>query len=185
MERRRRTLLTWLSTMTLVACLGADKDPRLLLHGPEVVRVDRLGPVVGPEVHLDDGSKPHGIIWSVSSDQVAQIDGSIVVAIGPGEARVVGEWEDQRIEWQLVVELATRLTFVDAPARLAVHEEVALQVEARHGDEAIDVGSVQWATSDPHILQVQAGRALAMAPGMVFVTAQARGAQAVVEIEVR
>ena len=150
-----------------------------------MVRVDRLGPVIGPRVGLDDGSEPHGIIWSVTEEAVATIDGEEVIAVGPGEARVVGEWEDQRIEWRLLVELATRLSFVDAPAILRIDEVIALKVEARRGEEPIHAGEVQWDSSDPQVLRIDGGRVRGRSPGMAYVTARARGAQAVIEIEVR
>lgn len=106
--------------LTISACsLTEPADPQLELRGPALVRVDRLGPVEGPRVMLDNGSEPHGVIWSVSRGGIAEFDGSEVVAVGAGEVSVVGEWEDQRIEWTLVVDLATMLAFVDPPARLS------------------------------------------------------------------
>ncbi|HHO53708.1 MAG TPA: hypothetical protein ENK18_23255 [Deltaproteobacteria bacterium] len=188
MERRRRRLLTLVSTslvLALSACVRTDGAPELVLDGPARVRVDRLGPIEGPRILLDNGSEPHGVIWSLSEDGVARLDGAQLVAVGSGEVQVVGEWEDQRIEWTLVVELATLLSFVDAPARIPMGSAVDLIVEAHRGDEPIPVGAVQWITSDPRVLRVlSSGRAEGRTPGTVYVTARARGAQAMVEIEV-
>src|SRR5688572_13921537 len=118
--------------VTLVAC-GAYEPPALVLDGPEHLRVDRLGPVEGPRVELEDGTEPEGVIWTLSREGVAHVEGDRLVAEGPGEVQVVAEWEDQRVEWTLLVELGTMLAFVQPPSRLKVGQEVPLQVEARVG----------------------------------------------------
>ena len=186
-ERRRRPLLVVITpalVLTLAACSGEEEPPLLVLDGPARVRVDRLGAVMGPDVRLDDGSVPRGLIWSLSPHGVARFDGQTVVAEGPGEVRVIAEWEEQQVEWTLVVELATMLAFVDVPATLPVGGEVELQLEARMGEETIDPGPVDWSSSDPAVVRVTNGRAYGVAPGMAYITAHARGAQAMAELEV-
>ncbi len=180
-------LLVWPAALGIALCactLGESNDPQLELRGPALIRVDRLGPVDRPRVMLHNGSEPHGVIWSVSRTGVAEFDGSDVVAVGAGEVRIMGEWEDQRVEWTLVVELATLLSFIDAPAFIRVGQAVDLEVEARRGTEIIDPGAVTWATSDRSVLSVEGGRATGISPGTAYVTARARGAQAMVEMDV-
>jgi hypothetical protein len=168
----------------LAACSGEDEDPVLVLEGPDRVRVDRLGVVLGPDVRLDDGSVPHGLIWSLSPAGVARVDGQQLVAEGPGEVRVVAEWEEQQVEWTLVVELATMLAFVDLPATVPMGREVELKLAAHMGDRPIEPGPVDWSTSDPAVLVIVDGRARGVSPGMAYITATARGAQAMAELEV-
>src|SRR5687767_4058527 len=100
--------------VTLVA-RGSYQPPELVLDGPEHLRVERLGPVDGPTVRLEDGTEPVGVIWTLSREGVAHVEGDRLVAEGPGEVQVVAEWEDQRVEWTLLVELGTRLGFVHPP----------------------------------------------------------------------
>lgn len=172
--------------VTLVAC-GSHEPPDLVLEGPDHLRVDRLGPVDGPRVLLDDGSEPDGVIWSLSRDGVAHVDGDRVVAEGPGEVQVVAEWEEQRVEWTLRVELATRLAFVHPPSTVRVGEEVTLLVDARTPNHPVAVGPIEWTSSNTEILTVNAGPppyAYGLSVGTAYVTASVPGASAMIELEV-
>lgn len=169
--------------LSVLAC-GAHEPPELVLAGPDRVRAEALGPVDAPAVVLHDGTVPEGLIWSLSREGVARIEQDRVIAEGPGVVQVVAEWEDQRVEWTLVVELGTTLAFVRPPARLRVGEEVPLEVEATVGDDVVEPGPIEWASSDPGILAVDVGRATGVAPGTAWITASARGASAMAELEV-
>ena len=169
--------------LVLIAC-DPRREPERRLDGPSEVRVDHLGPVPAPRVVLGDGTDPEGLIWSFSRTGVASIADGAVVAEGPGTVSVVAEWEGERVSWDLVVELRTELSFVDAPANLAAGEAIDLRVAASRGGEPVDPQAVEWTSSDDQVIAVVAGHARAIAPGTAFVTARTGGASAMVEITV-
>lgn len=74
---------------------------------------------------------------------------------------------------------APALTFVSPPARIAVGAEVTLQLGG--GGSAADVA---WESSDPTVLEVRAGVARGVSPGVAYVTASVVGVQAMAEIAV-
>src|SRR5688572_3827333 len=129
-------------------------SPALELEGPAEVRVNRLGPVHGPKVVLDDGSIPTGVIWSVSKEGVARLSGDQVIAEGAGEVDIIAEWEGARVEWTLIVEPATLLSLVDPPPRLKVGERRAMVVRATAGERHVDPGPIEWEVSHPEVLRV-------------------------------
>ena len=157
-----------------------------MLDGETRVHVERLGAVPMPRVRLNDGTVPRGVLYRFSKPGVAVHNGREMMALGPGEVEVTAEWEGQSVAWTLEVELVTVLKFLNPPARLRVGESVALTVLAQRGDETrpVDDG-VRWTCSNPAALQIEAGQARAIAPGMAYVTAHALGAKAMVELEVR
>jgi hypothetical protein len=173
----------WLVALAL-SC-SSEEPAVLILDGPEQVRVDHLGPVEAPRVMLEDGAEPRGVIWTAAPEGVARLEGGQVVAIGPGEARVVAEWEEQTVEWTLVVELARVLAFHEPPSRVAVGEQVQLKVAAHVGEAEVGPGDVRWTSSAPALLSVAPdGRAVGITPGTAWVTARASGAKAMVQIDV-
>lgn len=169
--------------LTLVAC-GADRDPELVLAGPAEVRASALGPVDAVPVLLDDGTEPDGVIWTVSHPEVADVQGNRVVAVGPGETEVGAEWEGSRITFRVIVALDTQLGFVDAPETLHLGERRPLVVVARVGDDVVDAGPVSWTSSASEIVELEDGTAVGRRPGTAWVTARARGASAMLELEV-
>jgi hypothetical protein len=163
----------------------SSSSPTLVLDGPPVVKVDRLGPVQGPKVVLEDGTHPTGVIWSLSREGVAHLQGDQVVAYGPGEVDVVAEWEGARVEWTLVVELATMLTLVDPPSTLKVGESRPVAIQARAGERQLAPAAVEWTVSDPAVLRVDGqGTLVGVGPGVGYVTARVGGAFAMAQIEV-
>lgn len=169
--------------IVLIAC-ETRREPELLLDGPSEVRVDHLGPVPAPRVVLGDGEVPEGLIWSFSRPGVASLQQGTFLAEGPGEVEVVAEWEGERVTWDLVVEIRTELSFVGAPAALAVGDAVDLRLTATQGGEPVDATAVAWTSSDDSVLSVDGGHLVGVAPGTAFVTASARGASAMVEVTV-
>lgn len=172
--------------LVLLGC-GTTAQPQLRLDGPDRVYVNHLGAVEGgPVVLLEDGSPPDGLILTLSRSGVARIEGDRVVALAPGEVGVIAEWEGAQVEWTLVVELETMLAFVSPPSKLRVGESVPLSVAATVGPDSVDAGPVSYASSDPDVVQIDAasGRAIGRGKGVAYVTARARGASAMVELEV-
>ncbi len=179
-----------LAIAVLAGCGGGQTvaEASLLLDGPELVRVDRLGPVAAPpRAVLSDGGVPEGLQWSVDPPEVARIDGDRVVAEAPGRARITGTWNGQSVDWTLAVEPAMTLRIDGAPARLSVGDTLSLRAVGLIGEEAVDPGAVTWSSSDEELLPVDPdGSATALGPGRVWVTADSpSGAQAVVEIDIR
>lgn len=167
-----------------VAC-GSPEVPELVLEGPTEVRVEALGPVDGPRVILENGHAPDGLIWTFSRDGVARIVDGQVVAEGPGEVQVAAEWEGDRVTWTLRVELATVLAFVDPPSSLPVGTPLKVLVAAKVGDLEVEPGQISWTTSDPKVLEVDgSGTVVGVSSGVAYLTARARGASAMAEIEV-
>ncbi len=174
-------MLTWM----IAAACHSEGPAVLVLKGPEHVEVEQLGAVDGPVVRLNDGTVPRGVIWTTSPHTVAQLEAGQVHAVGPGEASVVAEWEEQTVSWTLVVELAKVLVFVDPPAQVQVGQTVTLGVAARVGDLEADAGSVVWSSSAPQTLNVsEAGLASGVAAGTSWVTAVAGGAKAMLQVDV-
>ncbi|MEQ1501135.1 MAG: Ig-like domain-containing protein [Myxococcota bacterium] len=174
--------------LVLLGC-GAPGRPELQLEGPVEVEVDRLGPVEGPRAVLDDGTEPEGVVWTVSQPGIARVDGDRIVAEAPGEVQVVAEWGGARVAWTLRVDVEAALAFVAPPPTVRVGEPVTLAITATSGGAPIDPGPVRWTTSNPAVLTVAAGGPLScavtgVAPGMVYLTARARSATAMVELEV-
>ncbi len=176
-----------MSTSLWAALLGchAPGAPELVFLADSPVRVDRLGPVDGARIMLADGAQPHGLLCEAKPPGVAHFDGNQLVADAAGTAQLACQWEDQEVEVVVEVELATHLQLVDAPAHLKVGEVVQLQLEARREGHPLPVSRVLWESSDPAVVEVDAGRAHGKAPGMSYVTARARGAQVTVQLEVR
>ena len=85
-------------------------------------------------------SAPDGLIWTLSRDGVARIDGDEVVAEGPGEVQVVAEWEGERVAWTLRVELGdvarVRGPAVVAPGRAS---RCRWSSTAKVGDATVDI----------------------------------------------
>ena len=133
---------------------------------------------------LSDGSEPDGVIWTVSHPEVVEVQRNRVVAVGPGSTRVTAEWEGDRVGFEVVVALDTRLAFLGAPETLRVGDVRELELVALLGDTPVDPGRVHWSTSDPEVLRVDSGAVTPVLPGTAWITARARGASAMIELEV-
>lgn len=166
------------------ACTGAPAEPSLTLEGPTEVRVENLGPVDGPRALRADGTAPTGVVWTVSDSAVAAVRGGTVVALAPGQTRVTGTLEDETVGWTLTVDPLIVLGFVDAPASVAVGQEVELKVEAHAADQPVPAGAVEWSTSDAAILSATGGRVRGVAPGVAYVSARRGASEAMAQIEV-
>jgi len=139
--------------------------------------------VDGPTVRLSDGTVPPGLRVLVHRRDVAEVDGDRVVARGPGHTPIVARWRGQQVSWTLEVDLATELQ-VSAPSSLRPGQTARLDLAAMRSGVPVALGEVTWASSDPSVLAVREGRVEALRPGRAFVTAQTRGAQAMVELAV-
>lgn len=168
----------------LVACSSGEPEHTLSLDGPVRVRVDSLGPVEGPRVIGPEGIEPEGVVWSVEPPHVARIVDGQVVAVGRGEALVVGSWEGDAVQWELVVEPAVSLSFVDPPAQIQVGETRALRVQAMIGGEPAIPVKLDWSARPGDVVAVDEGRLEGLSTGLAWVTARHGPSEAMVEIRV-
>ena len=171
----------------LVSACASEPPPQLLLEGSLDVRVDTLGRVTGPRAVISDGTPSSEIRWEVSPDDVARFDVNRehLLAIGPGEAEVMGQWRGQQVSWTLVVEPIIFLHFHEPPADLSVGETTHVMVLGRVQSDLVDPGVVRWATSDPDLATVDAmGRVTGRQQGIVYITASGTHSDAMLELVV-
>lgn len=170
----------------LSACGGHPiEEPTLELRGPLRVAVDAYGPVQGPVAQLSDGSSPVSLRWTVEDPGVAQVDAEgIVSAIGPGTSVVSGRWKEERVSWTLVVEPLLSLRFEHPPTNAEVGEQVELTVLGFYQEVPVEV-SPRWTSSDPTTATVsEAGIVTGRRTGIVYITAEVGGAEAMLELVV-
>ena len=177
-------LLLDLWTATFGCRISEPAKPMLVLHHEGPVHADHVGEVEMPEILLDDGSHPHGVLCDTEHHGIAHAEGSRLIAHAAGSTVVHCEWEEQRVSFELQVQLATELAFVEAPEKVRVGYAADLRLEARQGDERIPLGEVRWETSNNRIAEIAEGRVLGRQVGEAFVTARARGATATLQIHV-
>ena len=174
---------TWCYAVAVLALgCGGSVDVELILEGPQVVHVQRLGLVQPPPLRLSDGSVPDGVMWEVVEPAIAHVQNRGVHALGRGRTDVVGHWEGQQVAWTLVVDPSLQLVFDRAPATVLVGQTVPLLVLAN--DDPAPPQTLAWSVSSPEVLAVTAGEAQGIAPGVAYVTVAREGSRAMVEITV-
>ncbi len=173
--------------LALLVAACSTPDPRsLTLEGPDVVTVDRFGPVRGPEPRLSDGSIPESFTVAVEPADIADREGPGVSARKAGAARVDLLWNGQKASWVLKVEPRATIRILEPPAALGVGARQPLHVEVQIGGEATDPGEIAWSSSDEAIATVSAaGEVVGVAPGVVYVTARKGAAEAMAEIAIQ
>ena len=177
--------IVWTTALWLGGCSVDPEPATLVLDGPARIVVDRLGPVPGPRARLATGEEVAEVVWTVTPESVGHNRQGEIHAIGEGEATVRGEWQGQTVEWTLVVEPVVALSFDAPPATVPVGADVPLTLAARAGDEPAPPGEVTWTSSDETLATVDpSGRVRGVAPGVVYITAANRRAQAMVELNV-
>lgn len=169
-------------------CVGGSAvgQPELILDGPSRVAVDRLGLVQPPVVRLEGGDPVQGVAWEASPTEVAHVRDGELHAVGPGEAVVRGVWQEQRVEWTLVVEPHVLLVVPNAPATLKVGQSEVLKVGGRAGQAEVAPGPLTFTSLTLNVLTVDAGGQVnALQPGVGYVQVTGpRSGEALVEIEV-
>jgi hypothetical protein len=177
--------MNWVVYLLMIgACSTHSADPALMIEGPSQLRVDKLGPVDGPRVALDDGSRPDGMEITVDDNEVAAVEEGRVVAKARGQTQVSVVWSDQEVVWTLVVDPAVSLRLLDVPAHVVVGERATLRIEARVGQQVIGHGNTTWASSDDTVAIVERGVITGQEPGISFITARMGASEAMAEIEV-
>jgi len=177
--------MNWAVNMLLVgACSTHVAEPALMIEGPSQLRVDKLGPVDGPRIVLDDGSRPDGVEVSVVDLDVAVVEQGRLIAKARGQTQVSAVWSEQEVVWTLVVDPAVTLRLVDVPVYVVTGETAMLKIEARVGQRIVDTGEATWASSDPSVALVGDGVITGQTPGVAFITARMGTSEAMAEIEV-
>ena len=180
-------MVRW-TTIAIAGCATLHEPLTLDIVGSPEVQVEALGPVNAPEARLSDGTMPMGIVWSVeTTQQVARIQGPKVIAVGVGETDIIGQWEDQQVQWRLTVTPPMRLIFTDAPESMEVGESAQLSVQSLQGDDVLAPPTeVTWTARPVSVLQVsEDGQVSGLSAGIGWVTAHTDGAEAMVEITVQ
>ena len=183
-----RVALAVLMGLYSIGCGGeATTELELALDGPARIRIDHLGAVQGPGVVLSDGTEPEGVVWTVSEQGVARVNGDSLVAEAPGEVMITGTWEGQTVNWTLVVDPAMVLHISGARPRLSVGDMITLRANGTIGEESVETGEITWSSSDSELLTIAAdGSVEALGTGRVWITAKtANGAESMVEIDVQ
>jgi len=169
----------------LAACTSSEPQPQLALDGPARVKVDTLGKVDGPHAVGPEGVEPEGLVWSVTPDHVARVEDGQVIAIGRGEAMVTGNWHDQQVQWELVVEPTVTLAFDDPPAEIEVGDRRKLAIQATIGGQPAIPVSLDWSVEPDGIAVIDEDGVLeARAAGTIWVTAKHGTSEAMAEIDV-
>jgi len=174
----------WILAFAAFACTLGEKD-QLSLEGPTRVTVETLGPVEGPHAVFTSGEAADGIVWQVSADDVAQIKDGQVTAVGPGKTKIIGNWEDQVVEWVLEVKPVFVLRFVDPPLELKVGDKMPLRVEARVGAATVEPSDLIWSSEPAAVARVNgAGEVEGISPGVAYVTVSGGKTEAMLELMV-
>lgn len=165
---------------------GAPSAAALVLDGPDVVRVTSTGPVSGlPQVRDADGQSVEGVEWRVDREEVARWEDGQLLAVGEGDATVIGRWQGQEVRYRVEVQPALLLRFDAPPDTLTVGQRVTLTLHAHRGAEDGPAPTLRWTSSAPDVLTVDAsGTVSALREGVAYVTAQGANGDAVVEIRV-
>ncbi len=167
-----------------VACATQQVAPVLTVEGATKLTVDRLGPVDGPRIEFEDGTRPEGLEFTVSDTNVATIDDGRLIAKAPGETQITATWQEQEVVWTLEVDPAVDLRLFDVPATLAVGETATLSIEARIGQDVVEAADAVWASSNIAAVAVDDGTVTANEPGVTFITARIGTSEAMAEISV-
>lgn len=168
----------------MMACGSQTAAPALTIDGPSQLRVDRLGPVDGPRVGLDDGARPDGVAVIVADTKVADFEDGRLIAKARGETQVTATWKEQSVVWTLVVDPAVSLRFLDAPASISVGQSAALVLEARAGSTVVEAVNATWASSNLEVAVVADGTITGNQAGLAFITARMGTSEAMAEVEV-
>ncbi len=166
----------WATLGLLAGCSESTTTSEPVLDGESVVRVQAIGPVPAPSVHVDGAAVP--VSWETTDSTVVTVDGMDVSAIGAGEATLVGEWQGHSLTWTAVVELPTAIRFASAPEHIAVGATFELSVVVEGSADG-----VQWVSSDPAIARVSAnGQVTGVGVGTAYISAQVGAAAAMTEV---
>lgn len=168
----------WATLGLLAGCPEATTNSVPVLDGDAVVHVQALGPVPAPNVRMDGAAVP--VSWETSDAAIVTVDGMNVSAVGVGEATLVGEWQGHALTWTAIVALPVAIRFASAPEHVAVGVTFTLSIV---GDGSAE--DIQWSSSDPSIARVaDDGQLIGVAPGTVYISAQAGAAAAMTEVVV-
>lgn len=170
----------------LIACTAAPIV--VTLDGPAELKVESLGPVALPGVHVTQGDAPidpTGLVWTADPATVATIDGANLLAVGPGTATVKAAIGASSASFALTVAPAVTISFVDPPASLAVGGAADLRLRGQSGGQDAPIGAVVWSSSNDAVATVSAdGKVAAIGAGRAYLTAKAGESEAMLELDV-
>lgn len=171
-------------TSLLAGACGPEAAPVIVsLNGPDTVVVEHLGPLPEvPTVHVD--GRPTEVVWTMDPQGVASIHDGTIAALSPGEVIFRTESHGQILSWSLSVDPEVMIRFVDPPTVLISGESAPLMLHGEIDGAPMQPIGVSWISSDERVAKVTTGHVTARRPGVTWITAATRHAEAVLELEV-
>jgi hypothetical protein len=135
---------------------SSDQDSSL--DGSKVYLVP--GQVMKLSAKDGDGSEK----WTSANKQVARIDsGNQLTAVGPGTTTIKTKDGSKKYQYTVVVMELSR-------TKLAIKKGSSKKIKVENGE-----GKVKWASSDPSVCKVKAGKIEAVGEGEATITAKTHG----------
>lgn len=163
--------------VALVSCDEAMEAPEgvVALDGATVVTTRAYGPVEGaPRLRLGDGSEIEPTAIIVEPAEVARVEGDEVVAVGPGDARVIVLSGADQFEWTLQVRPDVRAELIRPPEALVAGAREPLGAQVFVGGVEADV-PVTWSCQPADVCQMDGAVLETLGPGAGWLTAYAPG----------
>jgi uncharacterized protein YjdB len=126
------------------------------------------------------------VVWSTTSSSATVSPGGQVVGVAPGAA-IISATSEGRSGSATITVIVTVSTVVlgTVPAQLEVGDTVQLTATARDArGTTLSNRALSWVSSDPTVLSVAAGLAIARSPGNVSITATSEGHSATTKVSV-
>jgi hypothetical protein len=168
--------------VALVSCDEAAEAPSgpVTLDGPAVVTTRAYGPVEGaPRLLLGDGSEIEPTELIVEPAEVARAEGDVVIAVGPGDARVTVLSGADHFVWTLQVRPDVRAELVRPPEALVAGAREPLSATVLVGGVEADV-PVTWSCQPADVCRMEGAVLETVGPGAGWLTAHAPGGAAAV-----
>lgn len=175
----------------LVACAPApasikiDGEPMVKVHTMDAAAVshasvlDANGAAIEPQP---------AVVWTVTPDTVAKLEGDKLVPVANGEATVAAAVGELKAEYKFVVALPDAVAIGGAAAgdTVKVGEAKALTAEVKSGADVVAGQAVAWTVDNAAIATVDAatGALTPVAPGAVKVTATSGNLTATLDLNV-
>lgn len=166
----------------LVAC-GGPTAASIKFDGEQapVHTVDAVA-VKAPQVLDAEGkalAEQPAVVWTVTPDSVAKLDGNNIVPVANGEAVITAAVGEIKAEYKLLVQLPDNVAIAgyDPAAPFAVGETRQMTAAVRSGETAIDGLKATWSVTAPAVATIdENGLLTAVAAGMTDVKATYAGA---------
>lgn len=175
----------------LIAC-GGPTPASIKVEGETAQVVHTTDAVaVHPAVVLDSAGAPveaAPIVWTVTPDTVAKLDGTNIVPVGNGEATVTASLGDVKSEYKLTVQLPDSIAISGYAAGdgFPIGESRQLTATVKSGETAIEGMPVTWASDNAAVATIdEKGMILGLTEGTANVKATSGALESVVSVMVQ